>query len=140
MTVAGIAGGNFEFAGGVEGHGYRTVDMGRGTGAQDFATKLGAHAYTDSSTQNVAEELQKMGGAIAVVSTAPSGKAMSALIDGWDVNGKFMTVGDSKQPIEVTPIQLISDRRSLHGWSAGTSIESEDTLGFSATDRRSAHD
>jgi D-arabinose 1-dehydrogenase-like Zn-dependent alcohol dehydrogenase len=49
-----------------------------------------------------------------------------------DVNGKFMTVGASTEPIEVTPIQLISGRRSLHGWSAGTSIESEDTLGFSA--------
>jgi len=112
--------------------GYRTVAIGRGTSSRDLATKLGAHAYIDSSTQNVAEELQKMGGATAIVSTAPSGKAMSALIDGLDVNGKFMTVGASTEPIEVTPIQLISGRRSLHGWSAGTSIESEDTLGFSA--------
>jgi len=112
--------------------GYRTVAIGRGTGAQELASKLGAHAYIDSSTQNVAEELQTMGGAAAIVSTAPSGKAMSALIDGLDVNGKFMTVGASTEPIEVTPIQLISGRRSLHGWSAGTSIESEDTLGFSA--------
>jgi D-arabinose 1-dehydrogenase-like Zn-dependent alcohol dehydrogenase len=112
--------------------GYRTVAIGRGTGAQELASKLGAHAYIDSSTQNVAEELQTMGGATAIVSTAPSGKAMSALIDGLDVNGKFMTVGASTEPIEVTPIQLISGRRSLHGWSAGTSIESEDTLGFSA--------
>jgi len=112
--------------------GYRTVAIGRGTSSQELATKLGAHAYIDSSTQNVAEELQKMGGATAIVSTAPSGKAMSALIDGLDVNGKFMTVGASTEPIEVTPIQLISGRRSLHGWSAGTSIESEDTLGFSA--------
>lgn len=112
--------------------GYRTVAIGRGTGSQDLATKLGAHAYIDSSTQNVAVELQKMGGAKAIVSTAPSGKAMSALIDGLDANGRFMTVGASTEPIEVTPIQLISGRRSLHGWSAGTSIESEDTLGFSA--------
>jgi len=106
--------------------GYRTVAIGRGTGAQELASKLGAHAYIDSSTQKT------MGGAAAIVSTAPSGKAMSALIDGLDVNGKFMTVGASTEPIEVTPIQLISGRRSLHGWSAGTSIESEDTLGFSA--------
>ena len=112
--------------------GYRTVAIGRGTDAKDLATKLGAHAYIDSSIQNAAEELQKMGGAKAIVSTAPSGKAMSALIDGLDVNGRFMTVGASTEPIEVTPVRLISGRRSLQGWSAGTSIESEDTLGFSA--------
>jgi D-arabinose 1-dehydrogenase-like Zn-dependent alcohol dehydrogenase len=57
---------------------------------------------------------------------------MSALIDGLDVNGVFMTVGASMEPIEVTPVQLISGRRSLQGWSAGTSIDFEDTLGFSA--------
>ena len=112
--------------------GYRTVAIGRGTDAKDLAVKLGAHAYIDSSTQNAAQELQKMGGAKAIVSTAPSGKAMSDLIDGLDVNGKFMTVGASMEPVEVTPVQLISGRRSLAGWSAGTSIESEDTLGFSA--------
>jgi D-arabinose 1-dehydrogenase-like Zn-dependent alcohol dehydrogenase len=75
---------------------------------------------------------KKMGGATAIVSTAPSGKAMSAQMDGLDANGKFMTVGASTEPIEVTPVQLISGRRSLHGWSAGTAIESEDTLSFSA--------
>lgn len=112
--------------------GYRTVAIGRGTDAKDLATKLGAHAYIDSSAQNAAQELQKMGGAKAIISTAPSGKAMSALIDGLGENGKFMTVGASMEPIEVTPVQLISGRRLIQGWSAGTSIDSEDTLGFSA--------
>jgi D-arabinose 1-dehydrogenase-like Zn-dependent alcohol dehydrogenase len=108
------------------------VAIGRSTDAKDLAAKLGAHAYIDSSTQIAAEELQKMGGATAIVSTAPSGKAMSALIDGLNAKGKFMTVGASTEPIEATPIQLISGRRSLHGWSAGTATESEDTLSFSA--------
>ena len=59
-----------------------------------------------------------MGGATAIVSTAPSGKPMSALIDGLDANGKFMT-GASTEPIEVTPVQLISGRRSLQDGQPG---------------------
>ena len=57
---------------------------------------------------------------------------MSALVDGLGVNGKFMTVGASMEAIEVTPVQLISERRSIQGWSAGVAIDSEDTLGFAA--------
>jgi hypothetical protein len=38
------------------------------------------------------EELQKLGVANAIVLTAPSGKAPSALIGGLDLNGKFMAV------------------------------------------------
>ncbi len=33
-------------------------------------------------------------------------------------------------PIEVSPIQLITKRRSIKGWSAGMPTDSEDTLRF----------
>jgi hypothetical protein len=33
---------------------------------------------------------------------------MSALVDGLGVNGRMMVVGASTDPIEVTPVQLIS--------------------------------
>ena len=102
--------------------------------------RLGASAYIDSSSQDAAQELQKMGGAKAIISTAPSGKAMSALIDGLDVKGKLITVGASTEPIEVTPVQLISGERSIQGWAAGTSSDTEDALGFSGDDWRQAYD
>ena len=35
-------------------------------------------------------------------------------------------------PIEVTPVQLISGSRSIQGWAAGTAADSEDTLHFAA--------
>jgi D-arabinose 1-dehydrogenase-like Zn-dependent alcohol dehydrogenase len=35
-------------------------------------------------------------------------------------------------PIAVSPVQLISNRRSVAGWPSGTSRDSEDTLEFCA--------
>jgi D-arabinose 1-dehydrogenase-like Zn-dependent alcohol dehydrogenase len=112
--------------------GYRTVASGRGGIGKDLALKLGAQTYIASDESNPAEELQKMGGASAILATAPSGKAMSGLIDGLGVNGKLMVIGASAEPIEVSPVQLINGMRSIQGWAAGTSIDSEGTLRFSA--------
>jgi len=112
--------------------GYRTVAIGRGGSGKDLALELGAQTYIASDESNTAEELQKMGGAMAILSTAPSGKAMSGLIDGLGVTGKLMVIGASAEPIEVSPVQLINGMRSIQGWAAGTSIDSEDTLRFSA--------
>ena len=112
--------------------GYRTVAISRGKDAEDLAMKLGAHRYLDSETVNAAEELQRMGGAKAILSTAPSGKAMSTLIDGLGVEGRLIVVGAAPDAIEVSPIQLIGGGKSIQGWAAGTSIDSEDTLSFAA--------
>jgi D-arabinose 1-dehydrogenase-like Zn-dependent alcohol dehydrogenase len=35
-------------------------------------------------------------------------------------------------PLEVSPLLLISGERSIRGWYSGTSIDSQDTLSFSA--------
>jgi D-arabinose 1-dehydrogenase-like Zn-dependent alcohol dehydrogenase len=55
---------------------------------------------------------------------------MSDLVDGLGANGKLLVIGATFDPIEVTPIQLISGSRSLQGWSTGTPADSEDTLHF----------
>jgi D-arabinose 1-dehydrogenase-like Zn-dependent alcohol dehydrogenase len=62
--------------------GYRTVAISRGAEAKELALKLGAHAYIDTEAVKPSEELQRLGGAKTILATAPSGKAMSALIDG----------------------------------------------------------
>jgi D-arabinose 1-dehydrogenase-like Zn-dependent alcohol dehydrogenase len=112
--------------------GYRTVAVSRGEAAKELALKLGAHEYVDSAATNPGEELQRMGGAKAILTTAPSGKAMSAMIDGLGVNGKLIVIGASQEPIEVAPTQLIMGMRAIQGWAAGVAIDSEDTLRFSA--------
>jgi D-arabinose 1-dehydrogenase-like Zn-dependent alcohol dehydrogenase len=57
---------------------------------------------------------------------------MSQAIGGLGVDGKLVVVGASPDPIEVSPLLLIGARRSVQGWPSGTSIDSEDTMAFSA--------
>jgi D-arabinose 1-dehydrogenase-like Zn-dependent alcohol dehydrogenase len=110
--------------------GYKVAAIGRGSENATLAKKLGADVYVDSQSTNAAEALQKLGGAKAILATAPSSKAMSELINGLGPNGKFIVVGATFDPIEVTPIQLISGSKSIQGWSTGTPADSEDTLRF----------
>ncbi|MGB9256589.1 MAG: alcohol dehydrogenase [Candidatus Korobacteraceae bacterium] len=111
--------------------GYKVAAVGRGPENAALAKKLGAHVYIDSQATNAAQELQKLGGAQVILGTAPSSKAMSELIDGLGPHGKFMVVGATFDPIEVTPLQLISGSRTIQGWWSGIPTDSEDTLRFS---------
>ncbi|HVR21949.1 MAG TPA: alcohol dehydrogenase [Candidatus Polarisedimenticolia bacterium] len=110
--------------------GYKVAAIGRGSENAALAAKLGASVYIDSQSTNAAQALQKLGGAQVILATAPSSKAMSELIDGLGPNGKLMVIGAAFDPIEVTPIQLISGSRSIQGWASGTPADSEDTLRF----------
>jgi len=110
--------------------GYKVAAIGRGSQNAALAKKLGASVYIDSKATNAAEALQKLGGAKVILATAPNSKAMSELIDGLGPNGKLIVVGATFDPIEVTPIQLISGSKSIDGWAAGTPADSEDTLRF----------
>jgi D-arabinose 1-dehydrogenase-like Zn-dependent alcohol dehydrogenase len=110
--------------------GYKVAAVGRGSQNASLAKKLGASVYIDSKATNAAEELQKLGGAQVILATAPNSKAMSELINGLGPNGRLMVVGATFDPIEVTPVQLISGVRSIQGWAAGTPADSEDTLRF----------
>jgi len=110
--------------------GYKVAAVGRGAENAALAKKLGASVYIDSKSTNAAQELQKLGGAKVILATAPSSKAMSELIDGLGPNGKLMVVGVTTDPIEVTPVQLISASRTVQGWASGTPADEEDTLRF----------
>ncbi len=112
--------------------GFRTVAIARGQDKASLAKELGAHHYIDSRAQNVAEELQKLGGARVILATVTSGKAMSAAVGGLGLNGKMIMVGISEEPVEVPIAQFIMGRNSIQGWPSGTSADSQDTLAFSA--------
>ena len=62
--------------------GYRTVAIARGQDKGPLAKQLGAHVYIDTTTQDPAKELQKIGGANIVLSTVTSAKALEWVIDG----------------------------------------------------------
>jgi D-arabinose 1-dehydrogenase-like Zn-dependent alcohol dehydrogenase len=110
--------------------GYRVAAIGRGVENAPLALSLGADVYIDSVANDPGAELQKLGGARAILATAPSGKSMSALIGGLGTNGALIVVGASADPIEVPPLQLIMGKKSVRGWASGTPADSEDTLRF----------
>ena len=110
--------------------GYKVAAIGRGGETAPLAKKLGASAYIDTKSTNAAEALQQLGGARVILATAPDSKAMSELIDGLGPNGKLIVIGVSSDPIEVTPIQLITRTANIQGWASGTPAGEEDTLNF----------
>jgi D-arabinose 1-dehydrogenase-like Zn-dependent alcohol dehydrogenase len=112
--------------------GFRTVAIARGADKEGLARKLGAHHYIDNATEDVAVALNRLGGARAVLATVTSAKAMTPVIEGLAVHGRLIVIGVDAEPIEVTSLQLIGASRSIVGHAAGASIDSQDTLAFSA--------
>jgi len=111
--------------------GFYTVAIARGGDKESFVRELGAKQYIDSQSQDPAAELMKLGGAKVILATVTNAKAMSALIGGLAISGKFIVLGAPSDPLEVSAFALIGGRRSVAGWPSGTSIDSQDTLNFS---------
>jgi D-arabinose 1-dehydrogenase-like Zn-dependent alcohol dehydrogenase len=111
--------------------GFHTVGIARGKDKELFARQLGASAYIDSQAQDPAAELLKLGGAKIILATATSGEAMSAVQGGLAVNGTMLVVGATAS-MQVSPLLLLQGCCSIKGWYSGTSIDTEDTLSFSA--------
>jgi D-arabinose 1-dehydrogenase-like Zn-dependent alcohol dehydrogenase len=111
--------------------GFKTVAIARGADKGPLARKLGAHIYIDSTSQNPAEELTRLGGAKVILATVTDARSMSSVIPGLGIDGKLVVVGATGEPIEVSPLLLIGPRRSVCGWPSGTAPDSEDTLNFS---------
>jgi D-arabinose 1-dehydrogenase-like Zn-dependent alcohol dehydrogenase len=110
--------------------GFKTVAIARGSDKEPLAKQLGAWRYIDSQTQDASAELQKIGGANVILATVTNGDAMSAIQGGLAVNGTLMILG-AAESLEVSPLLLLSGRKSVAGWYSGTSIDSQDTLSFS---------
>ena len=112
--------------------GFKTVAIARGMDKEPLARKLGAWSYIDSKAQDPAAELLKLGGAKVILATVTNGDAMSATLGGLGVNGKLIILGAAAEPLQVPGIPLLMGRRSILGWPSGSSIDSQDTLQFSA--------
>jgi D-arabinose 1-dehydrogenase-like Zn-dependent alcohol dehydrogenase len=112
--------------------GFKTVAIARGADKEPFVKKLGAHVYIDSDKQDIAKELQKLGGARVIAATVTSGKAMNDAMGGLGIDGELLILGAADSPIQVNPLQALLNRNATKGWSSGSSIDSEDTIAFSA--------
>ena len=112
--------------------GFRTVAIARGPEKEALARELGAHHYIDSRADDPAAALQALGGAMVILSTVTSGKAISSVLGGLKARGRLIVVGASAEPIELTTNDLLFGTHSVIGAITGSPIDNEDTLAFSA--------
>jgi D-arabinose 1-dehydrogenase-like Zn-dependent alcohol dehydrogenase len=112
--------------------GFRTVAIARGAEKQELALRLGAHHYIDSTAQDPAAELTRLGGARVILATVTSSAAMAATAGGLGIRGRLVVLGAGMEPLNLPPAMLISGDKSIAGHASGTSGDSEDTLSFSA--------
>jgi D-arabinose 1-dehydrogenase-like Zn-dependent alcohol dehydrogenase len=111
--------------------GFRTVAINRGREKEALAKELGANDYIDSTAGSPGEALAKLGGAIAILSTAGSSAAQVDLIQGLKPNGKLVAIAsDHQQPLRFSAEQLIFGRKSVAGWYSGHAKDSEETMAF----------
>jgi D-arabinose 1-dehydrogenase-like Zn-dependent alcohol dehydrogenase len=110
--------------------GFRAVGIARGQDKEPLARELGAWHYIDSAAVDPAAELQKLGGAKAILATVTESSAMKAVVGGLGINGTMMLIG-AVPSLEISPLFLLVGCRSVKGWYSGTSIDSQDTLDFS---------
>ncbi|MFI1069189.1 alcohol dehydrogenase [Streptomyces puniciscabiei] len=113
--------------------GFETVAIARGAEKADFAKRLGAHHYVDSTSGTpVAEALQSLGGADVVLATAGNSEAITATVDGLAPRGELVVIGADTEPMGINPAQLLMAARVVRGHPSGTSQDVEDTMAFSA--------
>ncbi|MBB5928562.1 alcohol dehydrogenase [Streptomyces echinatus] len=113
--------------------GFETVAIARGPEKADFAKRLGARHYIDSTSGTpVAEALQSLGGAKAVLATAGNSEAITATADGLTPRGELVVIGADNAPLGINPAQLLLAGRVVRGHPSGTAQDVEDTMAFSA--------
>ena len=112
--------------------GFEVVAVARGEEKGTFAAQLGAHHYVDSTAQDVAAELQRLGGAQTVLATVTDADAMTATVGGLRHRGRLVVVGAPQDPLQVSAAELIGPSTIVAGHASGTAKDSEDTLRFAA--------
>jgi propanol-preferring alcohol dehydrogenase len=112
--------------------GYTVIALSTSDDKKELATKLGAAHYINTKSQNAVEEINKLGGAKLILATAYDAKSAEALIPALGVDGVLLGIGVDNNPISAYVGQLLPHRSSVRGWFSGGSIDSEDTLKFSA--------
>jgi D-arabinose 1-dehydrogenase-like Zn-dependent alcohol dehydrogenase len=95
--------------------GFKTVALNRGNEKEKLAKDLGAHVYIDTSADDVVSVLQQMGGADAILATAPKGDAIAKLMGGLAVHGKLIVVAVPNDPMPVNAFPIVFGERSIIG-------------------------
>src|SRR5438876_1334054 len=99
--------------------GFKTVALNRGKEKEKLAKDLGAHVYIDTSADDAAAVLQRMGGAAAILATAPKGEAIAARREGPAVGGRLLVLPCLADLMPTNPLPLFLVERSILGSLTG---------------------
>jgi len=109
--------------------GYRVAALSSGDKKRDFAHKLGAHEYVDTSKEDPCKKLQELGRAALIVAAAPNPKAISPLTGGLEAGGRVLVLAPCGG-IEVSSIDLITKAAGVVGFPSGHALDSEEAIAF----------
>ncbi len=111
--------------------GFKVAAIGRGQDIAQDALAIGAHVYIDTNSENVAEKLNGMGGAKAIIATIALADTISPLLGGLAPEGRLVMLGTSKDPLSIASGLLVAGERGVIGSITGSPYENERTLDFS---------
>jgi D-arabinose 1-dehydrogenase-like Zn-dependent alcohol dehydrogenase len=112
--------------------GFETVAISRSPDKEPLARDLGADHFVNAADTDPAEELQALGGAQVVLTTAPASDAVASVVEGLGTDGSVIVVGVPGEPVPVNTQHLVGTRGAVEGWGSGHARDSQDTLEFSA--------
>jgi alcohol dehydrogenase/propanol-preferring alcohol dehydrogenase len=110
--------------------GFRTIAISSGDSKRELSMQLGAHEYVDASASDAAKALQQLGGARAIIATAPNAQAISELVPGLGMDGKMVVVAAPPDKLAIDSMHLLSHRAGIMGWPGGTPADIEETVAF----------
>ncbi|KAA1472244.1 GroES-like protein [Dentipellis sp. KUC8613] len=112
--------------------GFKVYAASGGSDKEVLAKSLGATEYIDYRTTNIAEYMQALGGAKAIICTAPSVKQISAVIPAASRYGVVTLVSAATDGnVEVFNPFLNMNRVTLRGWACGAAVDAEACVRFS---------
>src|SRR5262245_30122470 len=112
------------------GMGFQVVALSRGREKEEFARRLGAHHYVDTTRDDFAATMTSLGGARVILATAPDAKSIAALVPALGLEGVLVIVGAAFEPLQISAIDLIGRNASVKGWASGTASDSADAMTF----------
>jgi len=110
--------------------GYKVAAISSSSRKEKLAHDLGADFFINTSEGDACRQLLELGGAKLIICTAPNAKATSDLVNGLAPRGKILLLGTDTTNVEVSPVQIITNRGKVGGWSNGVATDSMDTCRF----------
>lgn len=110
--------------------GYEVVVIARVPDREKEAYELGAHHYIDSHAVDAGKELERIGGADLILSTAPTTAPVGGLLAGLRTQGRLILIGVDSAYVQVPAAQLMMNAQSLSGHLTGSAVDIEETMRF----------